>query len=68
MPSRIHERFNPVGLNGAVFTEAMQVWERVWVVNFLRWIERDPRRFRLLRNLAIILDGPLAVFWTTGMA
>ena len=59
---RIHERFNPVGPNGAVFAEAMQVWERVWVVNFLRWIERDPRRFRLLRNLAIILDGPLAVF------
>lgn len=59
---RIHERFNPVGSNGAVFAEAMQVWERVWVVNFLRWIERDPRRFRLLRNLAIILDGPLAVF------
>ena len=59
---RIHERFNPVGPNGAVFTEAMQVWERVWIVNFLRWIERDPRRFRLLRNLAIILDGPLAVF------
>ena len=59
---RIHERFNPVGPNGAVFAEAMQVWERVWVVNFLRWIERDPRRFRLLRSFAIILDGPLAIF------
>ncbi len=40
----------------------MQVWERVWAINFLRWIEREPRRFRLLRKLAIVMDGPLAVF------
>ena len=59
---RLHERLNPTGPSGAIFAEAMQVWERMWVVNFLRWIELDPRRFRLLRNLAIILDGPLAVF------
>lgn len=59
---RIHERLNPTGSSGAIFAEAMQVWERMWVVNFLRWIENNPRRFWLLRNLAIILDGPLAVF------
>ena len=59
---RIHERLNPTGTSGAIFAEAMQVWERIWVVNFLRWIENNPRRFWLLRNLAIILDGPLAVF------
>lgn len=59
---RIHEGLNPTGPSGAMFAEAMQVWERVWAVNFLRWIEREPRRFRLLRNLAIVLDGPLAVF------
>jgi len=59
---RLHERLNPTGPSGAIFAEAMQVWERIWVVNFLRWIESNPRRFRLLRNLAIILDGPLAVF------
>lgn len=59
---RIHEGLNPTGKSGAMFAEAMQVWERVWAINFLRWIERKPRRFRLLKNLAIILDGPLAVF------
>ena len=59
---RIHEGLNPTGPSGAMFAEAMQVWERIWVVNFLRWIEREPRRFRILRNLAIVLDGPLAVF------
>ncbi|HEU4558492.1 MAG TPA: hypothetical protein VFS20_11615, partial [Longimicrobium sp.] len=59
---RIHEGLNPLGPSGAMFAEAMQVWERIWAINFLRWIEREPRRFRLLRNLAIVLDGPLAVF------
>lgn len=59
---RIHEGLNPSGPSGAMFAEAMQVWERIWVVNFLRWIEREPSRFRILRNLAIVLDGPLAVF------
>lgn len=59
---RIHEGLNPTGPSGAMFAEAIQVWERIWVINFLRWIEREPRRFRILRNLAIVLDGPLAVF------
>lgn len=59
---RIHEGLNPVGPSGSMFGEAMQVWERVWAINFLRWIEREPRRFRLLRKLAIVMDGPLAVF------
>jgi hypothetical protein len=59
---RIHEGLNPAGPSGAMFAEAMQVWERVWALNFLRWIEREPTRFRILRNLGIVLDGPLAVF------
>jgi len=59
---RIHEGLNPSGPSGAMFAEAMQVWERIWAINFLRWVEREPRRFRILRNLAIVLDGPLAVF------
>lgn len=59
---RVHEGLNPTGPSGAMYAEAMQVWERVWALNFLRWIEQEPRRFRLLRNLAIVMDGPLAVF------
>ena len=59
---RIHEGLNPAGSSGAMFGEAMQVWERIWAINFLRWIERKPQRFRLLRKIAIVMDGPLAVF------
>ncbi len=58
---RIHERMNPVGTNGAIFAEIMQVWERVWVVHILRTLEAK-NWLSSLRRLAIVLDGPLAVF------
>lgn len=58
---RIHERMNPAGTNGAIFAEVMQVWERVLVIHFLRWLERK-NYLSSLRHAAIILDGPLAVF------
>lgn len=58
---RIHEGMNPAGTNGAVFGEIMQVWERVWAVHFLRWLEHKGW-LSSLRRIAIILDGPLAVF------
>lgn len=58
---RIHERMNPAGTNGAIFAEIMQVWERVWVVHILRTLEAK-NWLSSLRRLAIVLDGPLAVF------
>jgi hypothetical protein len=58
---RIHEGMNPAGTNGAMFAEIMQVWERIWVVHFLRTLERKGW-LSSLRRIAIILDGPLAVF------
>lgn len=58
---RIHEGMNPAGTNGALFAEIMQVWERVWVIHFLRTLERKGW-LSSLRRIAIILDGPLAVF------
>lgn len=58
---RIHEGMNPAGTNGAMFAEIMQVWERVWVVHFLRTLERKGW-LSTLRRVAIIVDGPLAVF------
>ena len=58
---RIHEGMNPAGTNGAMFAEVMQVWERIWVVHFLRTLERKGW-LSSLRRIAIILDGPLAVF------
>lgn len=58
---RIHEGMNPAGTNGAMFAEIMQIWERIWVVHFLRTLERKGW-LSSLRRIAIILDGPLAVF------
>lgn len=58
---RIHERMNPIGNNGAIFAEIMQVWERVWLIHILRTLEAK-RWLSSLRRLAIVLDGPLAVF------
>lgn len=58
---RIHEGMNLEGTNGAMFAEIMQVWERVWIVHFLRTLE-GKRWLHILKDMAIILDGPLAVF------
>jgi len=58
---RIHEGMNPAGTNGALFAEIMQVWERVWVVHILRTLEARGW-LSSLRRLAVVLDGPLAVF------
>lgn len=58
---RIHERMSPAGSNGAIFGEIMQVWERVWVVHILRTME-SKKWLSSLSRVAIILDGPLAVF------
>ena len=58
---RIHERMNPAGTNGAIFSERIQVWERIWIVHILRTLEAK-KWLSSLRRLAIILDGQLAVF------
>lgn len=66
---RFHERFNPVGENGAVFSEIMQVIERLWLVHVLRGMEARGH-LNALSRLAVVLDGPLAVFgqpaWLSG--
>jgi hypothetical protein len=58
---RIHEGMNLEGTNGAMFAEIMQVLERIWIVHFLRTLEQK-KWLPLLREVAIVLDGPLAVF------
>jgi NurA domain len=58
---RFHERMNPAGTNGAIFSEIMQVLERVWIIHILRTMEVK-KWLSSLRRLAIVLDGPLAVF------
>lgn len=52
---------NAEGTNGAMFAEIMQVWERVWIIHCLRTFEKK-KWLPLLKNIAIVLDGPLAIF------
>ncbi len=59
---RIHERMMPYnGSNERIYSEVMQVLERVWVVHILRTL-RNQKWLSSLKRIAIILDGPLAVF------
>lgn len=58
---RIHERMNPAGANGAIFSEVMQVLEVLWLVHILRVFE-SKNLLSTLRKIAIVLDGSLAVF------
>ncbi len=58
---RFYERMNPAGTNGAIFGEVIQVLERVWIIHVLRTLEAH-QWLSSLRKLAIVLDGPLAVF------
>lgn len=58
---RLHERFNEIGSNGEAFGLAMQVWERVLLIDFIRFFERLllPQKFS---QLIFLVEGPLAVF------
>jgi hypothetical protein len=52
---------SPAGSNGAIFSEIMQALERIWVVHVLRSLEQKGW-LSTLGRLAIVIDGPLAVF------
>jgi hypothetical protein len=58
---RIHQGFNDIGENGAAYSEFMQVTERLWLLNLLRTLEKR-KRLDILRKVALVIDGPLAVF------
>lgn len=58
---RIHEFMKPEGSNQSMLTETMTVLERVWIIHFLRMLESEGL-LPVLKRLAIVLDGPLAVF------
>lgn len=58
---RIHQGFNDIGENGAAYSEFMQVTERLWLLNLLRTLEKK-RQLGILKKVALVLDGPLAVF------
>ncbi len=66
---RIHERMNPEGANGLIFSEVMQVLERLWLIHILRVFEAQ-QLLSVLKRIAIVVDGPLAVYgqpaWLSG--
>ena len=58
---RIHEFMQPYGSNQSMFTETMSTVEHIWIIHILRTLE-SKGWLRSLKRLAIVLDGPLAVF------
>lgn len=58
---RVYENMQSGGSNSSLYTEIMQVWERIWIVHTLRTLEQR-KLLPILKRLAIIVDGPLAVF------
>lgn len=58
---RLTERMNPGGSNGELYGEVLQVLERLWVVHILRAF-LDNGWTRSLGHVAVIIDGPLALF------
>lgn len=58
---RIHERMNPIGSNGTIFSEVLQVLERIWLIHILRVFEANDL-LSVLKRLAIVIDGPLAIY------
>jgi hypothetical protein len=61
---RLHELMNPSGSNGEMFGQIMATLEKLWFIHILRAFEKKGW-LATLRNVAFILDGPLAVFSTS---
>ncbi len=58
---RIYESLNPEGPNQSVLTQTINVLERLWIIHFLRTLEKE-KLLPILQRLAIVIDGPLAIF------
>jgi hypothetical protein len=59
---RIHERMLPYGgSNDRIYSEVIQVLERIWIVHILRTL-RAQKWLTSLKRIAILVDGPLAIF------
>jgi hypothetical protein len=62
---RIHEGFRDFGSNGECFGEVMRVLEHLFLVGFLRYMERlctKSGNWSMFCDTAIVMDGSLAVF------
>lgn len=60
---RIHENMSQDGSNLGIFTQIMSMLEKLWLVNILRSFEKMGWLAHL-RQVAFVIDGPLAVFDT----
>lgn len=58
---RVHEALRLDGPSGEMYGEVTQVVERLAVVNLLRYFEASGK-LALLSRVALLVDGPLAVF------
>lgn len=58
---RIHEGLRDEAGNQSVYTEFMQVLERLLLVNILRSLANNPDLVNGLHRVAFLVDGPLAV-------
>jgi len=62
---RIHEGFGDFASNGECFGEVMRVLEHLFLVGFVREMERLCRtsgNWSMFKDVAIIMDGSLAIF------
>lgn len=60
---RLHELHNDGGSCGEMYGQIMFTLERIWLVHILRGFEKT-NNLDVLRKLAFIIDGSLAVFST----
>ena len=51
----------PDSSNVSALTQVMNVLEKLWLVHFLRTLEAE-KLLPVLLRMAIVIDGPLAVF------
>lgn len=61
---RLHELMNPGGTNGELYGQVMSTLEKLFLVHLLRAFEIKGW-LPTFRRVAIIMDGPLAVFSTS---
>lgn len=61
--TRLHELMNSGGTNGEMYGQIMQMLEKLWLVHVLRAFEKRGW-LPTMRNMAFVMDGPLACFST----
>lgn len=61
--TRLHELMNSGGTNGEMYGQIMGMLEKLWLIHILRAFEKK-EWLPTFRNMAFVMDGPLACFST----